>query len=136
WIADAAGNVRKPNAFGDAAAGYNYAQPKLPSPQAGSAVATQAPPIGKRTPIDITPPSSPTPPAAQVVDAVTDVRAKTPLTRAMGAAKSALRGGTPLAGIAGAVEAGALGGGDLDSGYRDQFQKNMGVQTPLGSVAA
>lgn len=136
WIADGKGNVRKPNAFGDAAAGPNYTQPKLPPPQAGTAVATQAPPMGQRPPIDITPPGSRTTPPAQVVDAVTDVRAKTPMTRAMGVAKSALRGGAPIAGIAGAIEAGALGGGDLASGYRDQFQKDMGVQTPLGSVAA
>lgn len=136
WIADGKGNVRKPNAFGDAAAGPNYTQPKLPPPQAGTAVATQAPPMGQRPPIDITPPGSRTAPPAQVVDAVTDVRAKTPMTRAMGVAKSALRGGAPIAGIAGAIEAGALGGGDLASGYRDQFQKDMGVQTPLGSVAA
>lgn len=136
WIADGKGNVRKPNAFGDAAAGPNYTQPKLPPPQAGTAVATQAPPMGQRPPIDITPPGSRTAPPAQVVDAVTDVRAKTPMTRAMGVAKSALRGGAPIAGIAGAIEAGALGGGDLASGYRDQFQKDMGVETPLGSVAA
>ena len=137
WIADGKGNVRKPNAFGDAAAGQGYTQPRqLPPPAPGSAVAPVQPPIGQRPPIDITPPGSRTTPPAQVVDAVTDVRAKTPMTRAMGAANSALRGGAPIAGIAGAVEAGALGGGDLASGYRDQFQKDMGVQTPLGSIAA
>jgi hypothetical protein len=136
WIADGKGNVRKPNAFGDAAAGRGYTQPRqLPPPAPGTAVGPSAMAPG-RPPIDITPPGSRTAPAAQVVDAVTDVRAKTPMTRAMGAAKSALRGGAPIAGIAGALEAGALGGGDLASGYRDQFQKDMGVETPLGSVVA
>lgn len=137
WIADGKGNVRKPNAFGDAAAGQGYTQPRqLPPPAPGTAVAPTQPPIGQRPPIDITPPGSRTAPAAQVVDAVTDVTPKTALTRAGSAVKSALRGGAPIAGIAGALEAGALGGGDLASGYRDQFQKDMGVETPLGSVAA
>ena len=39
WIADDKGNVRKPNSFGDAAAGSNYQQPRaLPPPQTGTAV--------------------------------------------------------------------------------------------------
>lgn len=133
WIADGKGNVRKPNAFGDAAAGQGYTQPRqLPPPAPGSAVAPVQPPIGQRPPIDITPPGARTAPAAQVVDAVTDVSAKTPMTRAMGAAKSALRGGAPIAGLAGAAQS----FDDQSSGYRDQFQRTMGVETPLGSVAA
>ena len=132
WIADGKGNVRKPNAFGDAAAGRGYTQPRqLPPPAPGTAVGPSAMAPG-RPPIDITPPGSRTAPAAQVVDAVTDVRAKTPMTRAMGAAKSALRGGAPIAGIAGAAQS----FDDQNTGYRDHFQKAMGVQTPLGSVAA
>ena len=132
WIADGKGNVRKPNAFGDAAAGQGYTQPRqLPPPAPGSAVGPSAMAPG-RPPIDITPPGSRTTPPAQVVDAVTDVRAKTPMTRAMGAANSALRAGAPITGIAGAAQS----FDDQSSGYRDQFQKDMGVQTPLGSVAA
>lgn len=42
WIADASGNVRKPNAFGDAAAGPGYQQPRLPPPQPGTAVGPSA----------------------------------------------------------------------------------------------
>ena len=132
WIADGKGNVRKPNAFGDAAAGQGYTQPRqLPPPAPGTAVGPSAMAPG-RPPIDITPPGSRTTPPAQVVDAVTDVRAKTPMTRAGGYVKSALRGGAPIAGIAGAAQS----FDDQSSGYRDQFQKDMGVQTPLGSVAA
>lgn len=132
WIADAAGNVRKPNAFGDAAAGSNYTQPKLPPPQAGSAVATQALPIGQRPPIDITPPGSRTPPAAQVVDAVTDVAPKTAMSRAGSALRGAARVGAPVAGIAGAAQS----FDDQSTGYRDHFQNSVGAESPLGSVAA
>ena len=53
WIADAAGNVRKPNAFGDAAAGPNYTQPKLPPPQTGTAVQVAQPQMGQRPPINM-----------------------------------------------------------------------------------
>ena len=42
WIADDKGNVRKPNAFGDAAAGPGYQQPRLPPPQPGTAVGPSA----------------------------------------------------------------------------------------------
>ena len=132
WIADDKGNVRKPNAFGDAAAGSNYTQPKLPPPQPGTAVATQAPPIGQRPPIDITPPGSRTPPAAQVVDAVTDVAPKTAMSRAGSALRGAARVGAPVAGIAGAAQS----FDDQSTGYRDHFQNSVGAESPLGSVAA
>lgn len=50
WIADDKGNVRKPNAFGDAAAGPGYQQPRLPPPQPGTAVGPSAiSPGGPRT---------------------------------------------------------------------------------------
>jgi len=50
WVADDKGNVRKPNAFGDAAAGPGYQQPRLPPPQPGTAVGPSAvSPGGPRT---------------------------------------------------------------------------------------
>ncbi len=131
WIVDSKGTVR-PNAFGGAASGSGYTQPRLPPPQAGTAVATQAPPMGQRPPIDITPPGGRSAPMAQTVDAVTDVAAKTPMSRAAGLANSALRTGAPIAGIAGAAQS----FDDQNTGYRDQFQRNMGVETPAGSVVA
>ena len=54
WIADDKGNVRKPNSFGDAAAGPGYQQPRLPPPQPGTAVGpARVPPMGQRPPIDM-----------------------------------------------------------------------------------
>ena len=53
WVADAAGNVRKPNAFGDAAAGPGYQQPRLPPPQTGTAVQVAQPQMGQRPPINM-----------------------------------------------------------------------------------
>lgn len=49
WIVDSKGTVR-PNAFGDAAAGPGYQQPRLPPPQPGTAVGPSAiSPGGHRT---------------------------------------------------------------------------------------
>lgn len=49
WIVDSKGTVR-PNAFGDAAAGPGYTQPRLPPPQPGTAVGPSAlSPGGHRT---------------------------------------------------------------------------------------
>ena len=53
WIADDKGNVRKPNAFGDAAAGPGYQQPRLPPPQTGTAVQVAQPQMGQRPPINM-----------------------------------------------------------------------------------
>ncbi len=131
WVVDSKGTVR-PNAFGDAAAGPGYQQPRLPPPQPGTAVQVAQPPMGQRPPIDITPPGSRTPPAAQVVDAVTDVTPKTAMSRAGSALRGAARVGAPVAGIAGAAQS----FDDQSTGYRDKFQSDMGVTTPLGSVAA
>lgn len=131
WIVDSKGTVR-PNAFGDAAAGPGYQQPRLPPPQPGTAVQVAQPPMGQRPPIDITPPGSRTPPAAQVVDAVTDVTPKTAMSRAGSALRGAARVGAPVAGIAGAAQA----FDDQSTGYRDNFQNSVGAESPLGSVAA
>ena len=131
WIVDSKGNVRT-NSFGDAAAGPGYQQPRLHPPQPGTAVQVAQPPMGQRPPIDITPRGSRTPPAAQVVDAVTDVTAKTPWTRAGNMVKSALRSGAPVAGIAGAAQS----FDDQSTGYRDHFQNSVGAESPLGSVVA
>ena len=131
WIVDSKGTVR-PNAFGDAAAGPGYQQPRLPPPQPGTAVQVGQPPMGQRPPIDITPPGSRTPPAAQVVDAVTDVTPKTAMSRAGSALRGAARVGAPVAGIAGAAQS----FDDQSTGYRDHFQNSVGAETPLGSVAA
>ena len=70
WIVDGAGNVRKPNAFGDAAAGQGYTQPRqLPPPTPGTAVVPAQPPVGQRPPVnmgmvDEVPRQSPLRPAA------------------------------------------------------------------------
>lgn len=54
WIVDSKGTVR-PNAFGDAAAGPGYQQPRLPPPQPGTAAGPSAisPGIGGRRVVDM-----------------------------------------------------------------------------------
>ena len=121
WTVDSKGNVRQ-NAFGDAAS-------RLPPPQPRTAL---VPTMGQRPPIDITPPGSGSAPPAQMAPDITDVKPKTMAGRAMGALRGAAVAGAPLAGIAGAANS----FGDSASGYREKFQQNMGVETPMGSVAA
>jgi hypothetical protein len=132
WIVDPDGNVRRPNAFGDAAAGPGYQQPRTPPPQPGTAVQVSRPPMSQRPPIDVTPPGSVSPPPAQVAEEVTDVTPKTGWTRAKGIGTSLLRNGAPMAIIDGSTQSLA----DNYTGYRDKFQNDMGAETPLGSVAA
>lgn len=89
----------------------------------GTAVANvppQAPPRGPFQPSFAQP--------AQVVEAAP----KTALTRAGSALRGAAPAGAAIGGLAGAYQS----MDDNSTGYRDQFQREMGVQTPIGSVAA
>jgi hypothetical protein len=114
WIVDPEGNVRRPNAFGDAAAGPGYQQPST---------AVQ---VSQR------PPTSVSPPPSQVAGEAIDVTPKTAWTRAKGVGTSLLRNGAPVAIIDGSAQSIA----DNSTGYRDKFQNDMDAQTPLGSVTA
>lgn len=123
WIVDPDGTVRgAPRAPTTAMT--------VPAPRS-PAIHEQRPP-----PIDITPPGNRTPPPAQVVDPVTDVRPNTAWTRAGGIAKSALRsgvrGGAPLAILAGGMQS----VDDANTGYDKHFRDSVGAESPLGSVAA
>lgn len=110
---------------------------RMSPPPGANVPATQPPQMGQRPPIDVTPrgtaPVDVTPrgPAA----AVTDVVAKTapsPLAKVGGFAKGLIKGGAPIGQAMGAYDATM----DASNGYREDFQKRMGVETPLGSVGA
>lgn len=124
WIVDSEGVARKANAFGDAAAGPGYQQPRaLPPPQGSTAVGpARTPPMGQRPPIDMG--------MADVVE--TTAKGGGAGSRAMSALRGAARVGAPVAGIAGAAQS----FDDQSTGYRDHFQNSVGAETPLGSVAA
>lgn len=130
WEVDRMGNVRKPGSTMKLPPPPEA--PKLPPPASQSrALGVPSEPVYKRPPIDITPEGTRSVPKAATVD-ISNARIKTPLTRTGELAKSALRVVAPVAGIAGAAQ--SLD--DSSSGYRDQFQKDLGVQSPAGSIAA
>lgn len=114
---------------------------RMAPPPGANVPAVQQPPMRQGPPIDVTPKT--TPMAERVVpganaaaaNGVTDVAAKvakSPLAKAGGFAKGLIKGGAPIGMALGAYDAAK----DASNGYRDNFQAQMGVETPLGSAGA
>ena len=122
WIADDAGNVRKPNAFGDAAAGPGYQQPRLPPPQTGTAVGPSAISPGAAGPRTIN---------MGMVDEVTRPQSApaTPNSRAYNAGKVVGR----VVGTAGRVAGSAAMTAPI-AGFGDYKADTGGIDTSAGGT--
>ena len=145
WVADNRGNVRRPGEFpklpapeprapawtADAAGNVSRGGDALRLPPPGDSVRTSSSlvPVQRG---NVAPYGSAASQRVPFSNAI-DVAAKEVAPAAQSTAKSLLRSaGTPITGIVGAAQ--SLD--DLSTGYRDHFQRQMGVTTPAGSVAA
>ena len=140
WIADASGNVRKPNAFGDAAAGPGYQQPRLPPPQPGTAVGPSAlSPGGHRT-INMGMVDDVTPRPAQIANNPTTPTVPKPAAAGSAGAAGAASTAEKIGRMAGnATRVGLRVGGGLATtaplaGFGDYKADTGGVDTSVGGT--